>query len=103
MVYLLIIISVICEVFASSMLKLSYGFTRLLPSIGFAAGMGIAFYLLALVLQTLPLGVVYATWSGLGTILTTCIGVFYFREKMNKTNTLGIVCLVIGLLMMNLG
>ncbi|MDZ5782581.1 DMT family transporter [Marinococcus luteus] len=103
MVYVLLIISVVCEVFASSMLKLSYGFTRLLPSIGFAAGMGIAFYLLALVLQTLPLGVVYATWSGLGTILTTCIGVFYFREKMNKTNILGIVFLVIGILLMNLG
>jgi multidrug transporter EmrE-like cation transporter len=100
--YALLFTSIILEVFASTMLKLSYGFTRILPVIGVLAGYGSAFYLLSLALKDLPLGVVYATWSGVGTILTVLIGVYLFKEKINKQSILGLAILIVGIVMLNL-
>ena len=94
--------SILFEVFSSTMLKLSDGFKRLLPVIGIVVGYGISFYALSITLQSLPLGVVYATWSGIGTILTVVIGVLLFKEKVNKKGALGIVILLVGLVLMNL-
>ncbi|OCA81426.1 transporter [Bacillus wudalianchiensis] len=83
------------------MLKLSNGFTRLSPIAGVIVGFGIAFYLLSISLKTLPLGVVYATWSGCGTILTAVAGVLFFKEKINRQGVLGIGLLVVGLILLN--
>lgn len=79
--YLFLAVSILFEVFSSTMLKLSNGFKRILPVLGLVAGYGISFYALSITLQSLPLGVVYATWSGIGTILTVIIGVLLFKEK----------------------
>ncbi|MEC0281436.1 DMT family transporter [Terribacillus saccharophilus] len=102
MSYLFLAASILFEVFSSTMLKLSDGFKRLLPVIGIVVGYGISFYALSITLQSLPLGVVYATWSGIGTILTVVIGVLLFKEKVNKKGALGIVILLVGLVLMNL-
>ncbi|HEY9576762.1 MAG TPA: multidrug efflux SMR transporter [Pseudobacillus sp.] len=99
--YLLLGIAIIFEVFGSTMLKLSNGFTRLFPIAGVVVGFGIAFYLLSISLKTLPLGVVYATWSGCGTILTAVAGVLFFKEKMNGQAVLGIGLLIAGLILLN--
>ncbi|MFP7493056.1 multidrug efflux SMR transporter [Terribacillus saccharophilus] len=100
--YLFLAVSIIFEVFSSTMLKLSNGFKHLLPIIGLVVGYGVSFYSLSVTLKSLPLGVVYATWSGIGTILTVMIGVLLFKEKINKKGALGIIILLIGLVMMNL-
>ncbi|PAD19849.1 DMT family transporter [Terribacillus saccharophilus] len=102
MSYLFLAASILFEVFSSTMLKLSDGFKRLLPVIGIVLGYGISFYALSITLQSLPLGVVYATWSGVGTILTVVIGVLLFKEKVNKKGVLGIAILLVGLVLMNL-
>ncbi|WP_141230077.1 DMT family transporter [Terribacillus saccharophilus] len=102
MSYLFLAASILFEVFSSTMLKLSNGFKRLLPVVGIVVGYGISFYALSITLQSLPLGVVYATWSGVGTILTVVIGVLLFKEKVNKKGALGIAILLVGLVLMNL-
>ncbi|MFC3041470.1 DMT family transporter [Virgibacillus xinjiangensis] len=100
--YLLLGISILLEVFGSTMLRLSNGFTRVLPVMGVIAGFGTGFYLLSITLEHLPLSLVYATWSGVGTVLTALAGVFFFKEKINRQGVMGIGLLVIGVLMMNL-
>lgn len=102
MSYLFLAASILFEVFSSTMLKLSDGFKRILPVVGIVLGYGISFYALSITLQSLPLGVVYATWSGVGTILTVVIGVLLFKEKVNKKGVLGIAILLVGLVLMNL-
>lgn len=102
MTYLLLFVSITLEVFGSTMLKVSNGFTRLLPVLGVAVGYGLSFYLVSLVLRALPLGVVYATWSGLGTILTVAAGVVFFKERINGKGLLGIALLIVGLVLINL-
>lgn len=102
MAYLLLFCSIMLEVFGSTMLKLSDGFKKILPLIGVIVGYVLAFYLVSITLKSLPLGVVYATWSGLGTILTALIGVLYFKEKINRQGVLGLGILVVGLVLLNL-
>ncbi|WP_309137890.1 multidrug efflux SMR transporter [Paenibacillus sp. SC116] len=102
MPYVLLLFSIVFEVFGSFMLKLSNGFTRGLPVAGVVVGYGLCFYLLSNVLQFLPLGPVYATWSGLGTILTVLVGVLFFKERINRTGIIGILLLVIGLVLLNM-
>lgn len=102
MAYLFLGVAILLEVFGSTMLKLSNGFSRFLPIIGVVVGYGSAFYVLSLALQSLPLGLVYATWSGVGTILTVMVGVFIFREKINKQAVAGILILIAGIVLLNL-
>ncbi|MCR8658697.1 DMT family transporter [Paenibacillus endoradicis] len=102
MAYLLLLTSIITEVFASTMLKLSNGFTKKLPIIGVVVGYGLCFYLLSLTLLELPLGFSYAVWSGLGTILTAVMGVVLFEEKINRQGLLGIALLLVGIILLNI-
>ncbi|GAB6926481.1 multidrug efflux SMR transporter subunit EbrA [Paenibacillus sp. JCM 10914] len=101
-VYLLLFAAIVTEVVGATLLKLSDGFRRLWPSLGMTVAYGTAFYLLSLALQYLPLGLAYATWSGVGTILTVLVGVYLFREKINKQAVFGIAILVIGIVLLNL-
>src|SRR5699024_8789818 len=103
MPYFLLACSVLSEVFGSTMLKLSNGFKYKLPIIGVVLGFGIAFYIFSLALVDLPLGFSYAIWSGSGTILTALVGVFLYQEKINKQGMLGILLLIIGIVMLNVG
>ncbi|MFC2946949.1 DMT family transporter [Virgibacillus sediminis] len=100
--YVLLGVSILLEVFGSTMLKMSNGFTKALPVLGMIAGFGSGFYLLSVTLEYLPLSLVYATWSGIGTVLTALAGVVFFNEKINKQGVMGIGLLVVGVLMMNL-
>lgn len=103
MIFYLFLAGAIClEVFGSTMLKLSHGFTKKKPIIGVIIGYVLAFYLLSKALGGLPLGLSYATWSGMGTILTVVIGVSIFKEKVNRQGLLGITLLIIGIVMLNL-
>lgn len=75
--YLYLAIAIIAEVLGTSALKASDEFTKPIPSIAVVIGYGIAFYFLSLVLKTMPVGMAYAIWSGLGIVLITIVGIVF--------------------------
>ncbi|GIN41569.1 MULTISPECIES: DMT family transporter [Heyndrickxia] len=99
--YLFLSISIISEVVATMMLKISDGFTVIFPSIGVALGYGIAFYCLSLCLKMIPLSLAYAIWSGVGTALTVIVGIVAWGESFNLYSGLGIILIIGGVVMLN--
>lgn len=102
MAYVLLAFSIVSEVFGSTMLKLSKGFSRIIPVLLIIAGYALSFYLLGLTLVHLPLGSSYAIWSGVGTFLTAIVGVLLFKEKINRIGALGIGFLLAGIILINI-
>jgi multidrug resistance protein EbrA len=100
--YLLLLVAILGEVFATSMLKLSDGFKRFLPVLGVIVGYIIAFFGLTLSLNTIPLGMAYAIWSGLGTALTALIGIILYKEGFSGKKLLGIGLIIAGVALLNL-
>lgn len=100
--WLYLAIAIVAEVIATSALKASEGFTRPLPSVLVVAGYGIAFYLLSLTLRTIPMGVVYAIWSGAGIVLITLAGYVLYKQRLDLPALVGIGLIVAGVLVMQL-
>lgn len=100
--WLLLLAAIAAEVTATTALKASQGFTRLLPSLIVVAGYGLAFWLLALTLRVLPVGVAYAIWSGLGTALIVLIAWLIHGQTMDAWGLLGLALIVAGVLVLNL-
>lgn len=94
--------AIVSEVIATSALKASDGFRRPGPSIVTALGYLVSFYLLSLALKTIPVGVAYAIWSGLGIVLITGIGWFVFGQKLDGPALLGMAMIIAGVAVMNL-
>ena len=94
-------IAIVSEVFGSTMLKLSQGFSKPLPSIGVVSGFGVAFYCLSLALKSVPLGMAYAIWSGVGIVLTAIIGIVLFGDKIDVWGIIGIAFILIGVIILN--
>ncbi|MCF6209438.1 MAG: multidrug efflux SMR transporter [Gammaproteobacteria bacterium] len=101
MVYLYLTLAIIAEVAATSALKASKEFTVLGPSIVVVVGYGIAFYLLALVLRTMPVGVTYAIWSGLGIVLVTIVSIFLYGQIPDRPAILGMALIIAGVVIIN--
>ena len=95
-------IAIIGEVIATSALKASTGFTRLVPSVTVILGYGVAFYTLSLVLDSIPVGVAYAVWSGLGIVLVTAIAWWLYGQQLDFWGFVGIALIVSGVLVLNL-
>ena len=89
------------EIVATTSLKLSDGFTRLIPAAVVVVGYAISFYALSMSLRNIPLGVVYAVWSGVGTAAIVLIGVFLFREVLDTVKVAGIGLIIVGVVMLN--
>ncbi|WP_068777058.1 multidrug efflux SMR transporter [Paenibacillus sp. FJAT-26967] len=100
--YLYLAIAIAGEILGTTMLKYSQGFTKLLPSAGVVLGYGFAFYCLSLALKTMPLGVSYAIWSGVGTALTAIIGFLLWKEKLSAAGVAGIVFIILGVALLNI-
>lgn len=100
--YLYLTIAVIFEVVATTALKETQGFSRLAPSLIVVVGYGFAFYFLALVLRTMPVGVVYALWSGAGIVLVTAIGWLWFRQALDLPALGGMALILAGVVVINL-
>lgn len=100
--YLFLFIAIAGELIGSSMLKLSMGFTKLGPTTASLISFGFSFYFLSLALAKIPLGIAYATWSGIGLVITTIIGVLIYKESINLYTVLGIILIVAGVLVINL-
>lgn len=73
--------AIVAEVIATTMLKASEGFTRLWPSLLVVLGYGVAFWGLSMVVKSMPLGIVYAIWSGMGIVLVSVAAVFVYQKN----------------------
>ena len=99
--YLYLFISIATEIIGTSFLKTSEGFTKLWPTLGTLLSFGICFYFLSLTIKFLPLNITYATWAGLGLVLTTIISVIVFKENVNLISIISIGLIVIGVVLLN--
>lgn len=99
--YLYLAIAILAEVVATTALKASDGFSKPVPSVIVVLGFGVAFYCLALVLRTIPMGVAYAIWSGLGIVLISLSGLLLFGQKLDAPALIGIALIVAGVVVMN--
>lgn len=100
--YYLLFIAIIAEIIATSALKASYGLSKLYPSLIVVIGYTISFWLMSITLKTLPVGVVYAIWSGLGILGIAIIGSFYFREVFGLWHLLGTLLIIAGVIILSL-
>lgn len=100
--YVFLATAITFEVLATTALKQTDGFTRLLPSLVTLAGYALAFYFLALTLRAMPVGIVYALWSGIGIVFITAIGWLWFRQALDIPAIIGIALIVAGVLVINL-
>ncbi len=100
--YLWLAGAILSEVIATSSLKASNGFTRLLPSVLVVVGYGTAFYCLSQTLKTIPVGVAYAIWSGLGTVLIALVGLVVYKQRLDAAAMAGMGLIIAGVLVMNL-
>ena len=101
--YLLLLVSISFEVLGTSMLKLSDGFTNLWPSVILMVSFAVSFTLMGFVLKTIPLSIAYSVWAGLGTVATGLIGVFVYGEVLSTVNSIGLIVIVLGVIVMNVG
>jgi small multidrug resistance pump len=99
--WLYLAIAIVLEVIATSALKASDGFTRLLPSLVVVVGYSAAFYTLSLTLRTMPVGVVYAVWSGVGVVLITLVGWLWFKQELDIPAFIGIALISSGVVVLN--
>lgn len=90
------------EVMATSALKASDGFTRLIPSLVVAVGYVAAFYFLSLTLRSMQVGIAYAIWAGLGVVLVSIISWVIYEQKLDLPAIIGMALIISGVLVMNL-
>lgn len=94
--YLYLCLAIFAEVVATTALKPAAGFTRLFPSLVVFFGYSVSFYLLSLILQTMPIGITYAIWSGLGIVLVTFFAKLIYNQQLDGAALLGIALIIIG-------
>lgn len=102
MAFVYLALAIVAEVVATSALKATDGFTRLGPSLVVVAGYGIAFFMLSLVLRTVPVGIAYAIWAGLGIVLVALVGVLVYGQRPDLPAMLGIGLIVTGVVVIQL-
>lgn len=102
MPYLFLFLAIISEVIGTTALNASHQFTRLVPSLITVAGYGLAFYFFSFSLKSIPMGVAYAIWGGVGIVLVTLIGFFYLKQRLDLPALAGIALIVVGVLVMQL-
>lgn len=100
--YTFLIIAILTETAGTAALQASQQFTRLVPSVIVVIGYGLSFYFLALALKFMPLGIVYAIWSGLGIVAIAAIGYAMFGQKLDLPALVGMALILCGILVIHL-
>ena len=95
-------LAIFSEVMATASLKSTEGFTKLWPSVLVLVGYSAAFYFLSLTLDTIPIGVAYAIWSGVGVAAITLVSIFFFDQKIDTAGFIGIGLIVAGVIILRL-
>jgi len=99
---MILFLAILSEVIATTSLKLSDGFTKIVPSVVVPLGYGASFYLLSISLKVIPIGLAYAIWSGVGIVLTVIAGMVIWREVLDWARVTGIILILLGILIINL-
>lgn len=102
MSYFYLICAILSEVIATTALKMSDGFSKLIPSAVVVVGYGLAFAFLGQVLKTIPVGVTYAIWSGAGIVLITLVGAVLFKQTPDLPAIVGMVLIASGVAVIQL-
>ncbi|MEM7543307.1 MAG: multidrug efflux SMR transporter [Pseudomonadota bacterium] len=102
MAYVYLAVAIIAEVIGTTALKASAQFTKLVPSTIVVIGYAVSFYLLTLVLRTIPLGVTYAIWSGIGIVLIVIAGAVFYEQIPDLPALIGIGFIIAGTIIINL-
>lgn len=100
--YVWLAIAIVAEVIGTSALRASEGFTRLAPGLVVVAGYGLAFYCLSMTLKSMPVGIVYAIWSGVGIVLITLVAMVLYRQIPDLPAVAGLSLIVAGVVVLNL-
>ncbi len=100
--WIYLLIAILTEVVGTTLMKVSQGLTRLVPSVLMFVLYAISFIFMALALKKIEVSTAYAIWSGLGTAVIAGIGIFWFRESMNIPKLIGIVLIIGGVVLLNL-
>ena len=99
--WLALAIAIVAEVIGTTALKASNEFTRLWPSLIVVAGYGTAFYFMALSMRVLPVGIMYAIWSGMGIVLVSIIGWLVYRQTLDAPAIIGMGLILAGVVVIN--
>jgi len=99
---LFLIIAIVAEVAGTTALKASDGFTRLVPSVAVVLSYGVAFFFLSLTLRSMPVGIAYAIWSGLGIVLISAAAYVFYRQSLDVPALIGIALIMAGVVTVNL-
>lgn len=102
MSYLYLGLAILSEVIGTSALKASNEFTRLVPSLITLVAFASAFYFLSLCLRTIPVGIAYAIWSGIGIVLISLIALVLFGQRLDPPALIGMALIIAGVLVINL-
>jgi small multidrug resistance pump len=100
--YALLAIAIVAEVIATSALRASDGFTRWVPAVIVLLGYGVSFYMLSLTLKSIPVGIVYAIWSGVGIVLITLVALVMYKQVPDLPAVAGLGLIVAGVVVLNL-
>jgi small multidrug resistance pump len=102
MAYLYLGVAIIAEVIATTALRASEGFTQLMPSAISVVGYVVAFYFLSLTLKTMPVGIAYAIWSGVGIVLISLAGWLIYKQLLDLPAIIGMGLIMAGVIVINL-
>lgn len=100
--WLALAIAIFAEVIGTTALKASNEFTQIAPSILVVVGYGIAFYFMAISMRVLPVGIMYAIWSGMGIVLVSLIGWLVYKQTLDLPSIIGIGLIISGVIVINL-
>ena len=100
--YLFLALAIIGELIGTNLLKMSMGFTKILPTIGSLISFALCFYFLSIAMVKIPLNIAYANWSAVGILATTAIASLVYKEQINVMSMIGIVFIIIGVVLLNL-
>ncbi|WP_409932453.1 DMT family transporter [Paraburkholderia sp. BCC1886] len=100
--YAILSIAIVAEVIATSAMRASEGFSRLLPSVVVVLGYGVAFYCLSLTLKSIPVGIVYAIWSGAGIVLITLVALVLYKQVPDLPAIIGLGLIIAGVAVLNI-
>jgi small multidrug resistance pump len=95
-------IAIVAEVVATSTLKMTAEFTKLVPSLVVVVGYAVAFYFMTISLRVLPVGIMYAIWAGLGVVLVTVVGWVVYKQVLDLPAILGLALIIAGVVIINL-
>ncbi|XVU26600.1 DMT family transporter [Actinoplanes sp. CA-054009] len=102
MPYVFLLLAISSEVAATSLLKTTDGFTKLWPTLACLSGYAVSFLMLALTVRDLPVGVVYAVWSAIGTAAIVAIGAAFLGEPLTLPKVIGVSLIIAGVIVVNL-